>query len=124
MTPRPDHLRPVPVARTSRPRDTGLATHTGKRGDRVADDPRLRRLLDGLPEPVRRSYAWLEQPRARWLRLPLGLLLIVCGVFGFLPVVGFWMLPVGALLIGVDIPFVRTLTLAAIARAQRWWDAR
>jgi hypothetical protein len=88
----------------------------------VTEDPRLLRLLDGLPEPVRRSYACLERPRAKWVRLPLGLLLIVCGVFGFLPVVGFWMVPVGALLVGVDIPIVRRLTLGAIGRAQRWWD--
>lgn len=89
----------------------------------MPEDPRLRRLLDGLPPPVRRSYAWLERPAAKWVRLPLGLLLVVCGLLGFLPVLGFWMIPVGALLVGVDIPLVRRWTLGALGRVQRWWDA-
>jgi hypothetical protein len=45
-------------------------------------------------------------------------------VLGFLPVLGLWMLPVGALLIGEDIPPVRRATLGALGRVQRWWDGR
>ena len=33
------------------------------------------------------------------------LLLMVGGVFGFLPVLGFWMLPLGLAFIALDIPF-------------------
>lgn len=46
------------------------------------------------------------------LRLPLGLLLMVGGVFGMLPVLGFWMLPLG---VGVAALDVKPL-LAAIRR--------
>jgi hypothetical protein len=37
------------------------------------------------------------------LRLLLGLLLIVGGVFGFLPILGFWMIPLGIAVAALDI---------------------
>ena len=89
----------------------------------MQDDPHLQRLLDALPLRVRRFYEWLIQPEARWVRWPLGLALIVGGVFGFLPVLGFWMVPLGALLIGEDIPPVRRVTLRLLGRLYLWWDA-
>ena len=36
-------------------------------------------------------------------RLPLGLLLIAGGVLGFLPVLGFWMIPLGAAVAAMDL---------------------
>ena len=87
-------------------------------------DPRLRRLLRTLPRPVRRSYTWLIRPEAKWVRLPLSLALIVGGIFGFLPVLGLWMLPIGVLLLGKDIPPVRRAALHALGKAQCWWGAR
>ncbi len=86
-------------------------------------DPRLLRLLNALPHPARRSYVWLIRPEAKWLRLPLGLALIAGGSLGFLPVLGVWMLPIGALLLGEDIPVVRRLTLRALGKVQCWWDS-
>lgn len=90
---------------------------------REPHDPRLLRLLDALPHRARWSYTWLVQPEARWLRLPIGVALIAGGILGFLPVLGFWMVPLGALLLGEDIPPVRRLTLRALGKAQQWWDA-
>jgi hypothetical protein len=87
-------------------------------------DPHLQLLLDALPLRVRQVYAWLTRPEARWVRWPLGVALIVGGVFGFLPVLGFWMVPLGALLIGEDIPPVRRVTLRLLGRVYGWWDAR
>lgn len=46
-------------------------------------------------------------PRSRLLRIAIGSLLVVGGVFSFLPVLGVWMLPLGALVLSVDIPRVR-----------------
>ncbi|MEC8039137.1 MAG: hypothetical protein VX181_00250 [Pseudomonadota bacterium] len=37
------------------------------------------------------------------MRLILGLFLMACGVVGFLPVVGFWMLPLGVAIAMLDI---------------------
>jgi hypothetical protein len=52
----------------------------------------------------------------------LGLALIAGGMFSFLPVLGIWMLPIGALLIGEDIPPVRRATLWMVRKLQLWWD--
>jgi hypothetical protein len=38
-----------------------------------------------------------------------GILFIIGGVFGFLPILEFWMIPVGLLLIALDIPALRQL---------------
>ena len=41
------------------------------------------------------------------LRSVLGVLFVIGGLLGFLPIVGFWMLPLGAALIALDIPWTR-----------------
>ena len=46
-------------------------------------------------------------PRSRLLRIASGGLLVLFGLFGFLPVLGFWMIPLGLLILSVDIPRVR-----------------
>ena len=66
----------------------------------------------------------------RWLpvRLPLALILIAGGLFSFLPVLGIWMLPLGLLLLAVDLPFLRGPISALVIRvrvalrrlARRW----
>lgn len=41
-------------------------------------------------------------------RLVVGLLLILGGILGFLPVLGFWMIPLGAVVAALDVkPFLR-----------------
>ncbi|MEQ8256018.1 MAG: hypothetical protein RH980_08185 [Roseovarius confluentis] len=45
------------------------------------------------------------------LRLVLGILLIIGGIFGFLPVLGFWMIPLGVTVAALDVtPLWRRLT--------------
>ncbi|QFT80228.1 hypothetical protein FIU89_06350 [Roseovarius sp. THAF27] len=45
------------------------------------------------------------------LRLVLGILLIIGGIFGFLPVLGFWMIPLGVAVASLDVvPVWRRLT--------------
>jgi len=68
---------------------------------------------------------WLRKPSSRWLRLPVGLLLIAAGVVGIvLPVLGFWMVIPGLLLLAIDVPFLRLPIRMAIVRARhalrRW----
>lgn len=44
------------------------------------------------------------------LRLVLGILLIIGGTFGFLPILGFWMIPLGAAVAMLDVvPILRWL---------------
>jgi len=99
-----------------------LTGMTGPEPQTQQDDPHLQRLLDALPRRARHAYAWLIRPQARWVRWPLAIALMICGVFGFLPILGFWMVPVGALLIGEDIPPVRRAMLRMLGQLYRWWD--
>ena len=41
------------------------------------------------------------------LRVVLGLAMVFGGLLGFLPVLGFWMLPLGLLILSIDFPPVR-----------------
>lgn len=75
----------------------------------------------------RRIRTWKAQVRARaravrlWshrripagLRLILGLVLIAGGILGFLPVLGFWMIPLGMAVAAADVVPLR-----------RWWRGR
>lgn len=85
--------------------------------------PHLDRHLDDLQEKLPGRYAgWLQklrEPAARWIRIPAGLLLIAGGFLGFLPVLGFWMLPLGLLLLAIDIPLLRKPTAWLIERVRR-----
>ena len=44
------------------------------------------------------------------LRMGMGLLMVFFGLLGFLPVLGFWMVPLGLLILSIDLPFVRRWT--------------
>ena len=46
-------------------------------------------------------------PGSPGARLGVGSLLVVGGVLGFLPVLGFWMIPLGLLILSVDLPSIR-----------------
>lgn len=50
---------------------------------------------------------FLPIPKSRILRLFFGALLIVGGVFGFLPILGLWMLPLGLIYLAVDYKLFR-----------------
>ncbi len=87
----------------------------------------LGRLIPALKGPLDA----LRRDRWRLIRLPLALLLIVGGVFSFLPLLGVWMLPVGLLLLAVDLPALRGPISAFVIWGRRrasvwsnWWKSR
>lgn len=55
-----------------------------------------------------------------WLRQVAGILLVIGGLLGFLPVLGYWMLPLGLALLAVDWPVARRL----YRRMLSWWGRR
>lgn len=65
--------------------------------------------------------SWLLQRLARGLRVALGVLLILGGLLGFLPVLGFWMLPLGVVVLAREIPAVGRLVERL---KQRWRRGR
>lgn len=67
----------------------------------------------------------LRQPQARLIRVPLGILLVIGGIFSFLPILGLWMLPLGLLLLAVDLPFLqRPLNSTVLGGERRWTQWR
>lgn len=56
-----------------------------------------------LRDRLRATLARIRARVPRGLRLVLGLLMIVGGVFGFLPVLGFWMVPLGVMVAALDV---------------------
>ncbi|MDX2145291.1 MAG: PGPGW domain-containing protein [Rhodospirillaceae bacterium] len=61
--------------------------------------------------PPSRFRRWLSEnlPRSAWLRVPIGILLIIFGILGFLPILGFWMIPLGLAVLAIDYPPARRL---------------
>ncbi|MGI3183488.1 hypothetical protein [Nioella aestuarii] len=55
---------------------------------------------------LKRGLVWIRSSVPAGLRLVLGLLLIIGGVFGFLPILGFWMIPFGIAVAALDIKLI------------------
>jgi hypothetical protein len=51
----------------------------------------------------------IRLPNHPLLRMGLGLLLVLGGFLGFLPILGVWMLPLGFLILSVDFAVIRRL---------------
>ncbi len=90
----------------------------------------FRRFEQEVPLWMGGSLRWLRHPASRWVRIPVGLLLMLGGVFAILPGLGIWMLPLGLLLLAADIPFLqKPVARITMAGAERWarfrlWIAR
>jgi hypothetical protein len=94
-------------------------------------DEALDRLEEEVPDRLTRAIRWLRDPKARKVRIPVGVLFLLGGVLWFLPVVGLEMIPIGLLLIAQDVPFLRrpvgraTLFLEdRWVELKRWWRRR
>ena len=59
-------------------------------------------------------------PRSRRLRIAIGVALVILGMFGFLPVLGFWMIPLGILVLSYEFATVRRWR----RRFELWWAER
>jgi purine-cytosine permease-like protein len=75
-------------------------------------DPRTREIVIGRFR--------MKLPESRWLRTTIGVVLVLCGILGFLPLLGFWMVPLGLLVLSHDSHFVRRQR----RRLAVWWATR
>lgn len=75
----------------------------------------LGRLIPALRGPMAtlRRDSWFP------VRFPMALLLILGGIFSFLPILGIWMLPLGLLLLAIDLPVLRGPISVLIIRSRR-----
>jgi hypothetical protein len=114
---------PLPSRRTCRPTEQTMAGPDQEKLDR-----QFERIQQKLPRPVSRFLRWLRKPSSRWVRIPVGILLIIGGILSFLPILGLWMLPLGLLLLAQDLPFLqrpmRRLLVRASHRWMRWKRSR
>ena len=72
-----------------------------------------------VPITVSQFIRWLRMPSSFVVRLVIAILLILGGIFSFLPVLGIWMLPLGLLLIAQDVPLLQKPLVAAFAGVER-----
>jgi hypothetical protein len=59
-------------------------------------------------------------PRSRAGRIACGIALVAGGFLGFLPILGFWMIPLGLLILSQDLGFVRRRR----RKLAIWWRKR
>jgi hypothetical protein len=59
-------------------------------------------------------------PQSKAVRIGIGVLLVIGGLVGFLPVLGFWMIPLGLLVLSIDLPIVRRWRRQLTV----WWHRR
>ena len=61
-----------------------------------------------------------RMPRSRALRIAIGVVLVICGILGFLPILGFWMVPLGLLVLSYEFALVRRHRRRLVV----WWERR
>ncbi len=59
-------------------------------------------------------------PAHPFLRIGLGVILVIGGFLGFLPILGFWMLPLGLVVLSIDFAAVRRFRRQASVKLGRW----
>ena len=61
-----------------------------------------------------------SMPRSRRHRITIGVLLTLGGILGFLPILGFWMVPLGLLVLSYEFALVRRQRRRFVV----WWERR
>ncbi len=91
------------------------------------EERRIERCLGRLLKRLRigtRHLGWLSESRSgRRTRIALGVAFVIGGLLGFLPVLGFWMIPVGLVLLARDVPRLRRPVGRTLVLAERRWRA-
>ena len=70
-------------------------------------DEELDRLQEWVPHGVARVVRKVRSPAVAPYRIPVGVALTAGGVVGFLPILGFWMVPLGLAVLAHDVPVMR-----------------
>src|SRR5262245_30081850 len=96
-------------------------TSRRSRSDSDGLDRKINRITDELPESAGGFVRWLKLPSLRLVGLPIVLPLMRGAVVGFLPVFGFWMIPLGLLLLAQHVPFLQRPLLQAVTWLERKW---
>ncbi len=94
----------------------------GERQGVRKDTRRLHRQFEALSRAIpatRPVSERLLRDGMRVMRVPTAVLLVLGGSLSFLPVLGLWMLPLGLMLLAVDVPVIRPTVSAGLIRTRR-----
>jgi hypothetical protein len=72
-----------------------------------------------MPKVTFVGYAF-HAPNHPVIRMLLGIILVIFGCFGFLPILGFWMIPLGLVILSIDIPLIRRCRRRSTVRLGAW----
>jgi hypothetical protein len=75
----------------------------------------------GVSARLKRLFSRENLPRSRAARITIGIVLTLGGFVGFLPILGFWMVPMGLAVLAIDIPAVRRFTRKTKVLLARFW---
>jgi hypothetical protein len=107
------------------------APRHGRRPHADKDKRRLARCLYRLHKRLHlgtKHLPWLTaSDSGRIARVAIGVLLVIGGLLGFLPILGFWMLPLGLVVLAQDVPWLgRPIGRLFIVAERRWrkWRRR
>jgi hypothetical protein len=95
--------------------------HATAKAPRDKDQRALERRLGRLRHRSPFSGSGFGTSGGRRLRLIGGVLLLVGGFLGFLPILGFWMIPLGLVLLAQDIPQLRKPVRRCMVIVERRW---
>lgn len=87
-------------------------------------DRYLAKIEKRLPGSASRFLRWLRKPSALIARVVVATLLILGGIFSFLPILGIWMLPLGLIIIAQDLPFLQAPLVRSLQWAEAKWSKR
>lgn len=76
-----------------------------------------------MRQKIAKLFDWLKTHPNKWVRWGAGIFLVIGGLFGILPVLGFWMLPLGLILLSADFPWARRLNRRLAILWHRGWGA-
>lgn len=77
-----------------------------------------------MKDYVTQKFHQIKNHPSRWVRTGVGILLVIGGIFGALPVLGFWMLPLGLILLSVDFPWAKRILIhmkIGLRRLRSWY---
>ena len=66
----------------------------------------------------------ISLPESKMLRLTIGTLLMFGGLLWFLPILGIWMIPLGLLVLSVDIAIIRRWRRRGEVKIGRWRNGK
>ena len=83
----------------------------------------MQRFETRMPRSLAGGVRWLRTS-SPWMRLPIAVVITGGGVLGFLPILGFWMVPLGLILLAHDVPPLRAPMTRVLSWAERKWPPR